>query len=160
MWLLTNKELMGVKQFAWLFLLQFVGFIHKWSQRSFPVNSSLTEAFSVQPISRHPQKHTLLQYVRKHLCTLPLRLRVREWKKNYFRTTVKLLLWTWGGRGGRGWRGCRRGGDPATFWAGDSNFLHQWFSVVQGHMQAEIWKKDKHLVDIWPTRFNQEEGLE
>lgn len=47
MLVLTDEELLGVKQFAWLLLLQLVGFIHIWSQRSFPVHSSLAEALSV-----------------------------------------------------------------------------------------------------------------
>lgn len=44
---LTNKELLGVKYFAWLLLLQLVGFVWICSCRALPAYSSLAEAFGV-----------------------------------------------------------------------------------------------------------------
>lgn len=92
MFLLTNKKLMGVKQFAWLLLLQLVGLVHIWSQRSFPVHPSLTQALGIQPISSHPQEHPFLQDVGKQLGSLPLRLGVGGWKKNDFCAAVEPVL--------------------------------------------------------------------
>lgn len=137
--LLTNQELLCVEQFARLLLLQLVGFIHKRSQRSFPVNPSLAEALSVQAIRRHPQEHPLLQYAGEHVSALPLRLRVREGKKDHFCPAVKLVLLARGRGGGRGrWRRGGMGGDATTFWAGGGDLLHQRLSVVQGHVEAAI----------------------
>lgn len=45
--MLTYVELLGVKQFARLVLLQLVGFVHIWSQWALPVYPSLAEALSI-----------------------------------------------------------------------------------------------------------------
>lgn len=125
---LTNQELLGVKYFAWLLLLQFVGFVWICSCGALPAYGSLAEALGVQALRGHPQKDAFLQHFREHLRTLPVRLGIRGREEDDFCPAVKPVRLARGRRwrrGGRGWRrGGGGGGDVASLWTGGGNFLH------------------------------------
>lgn len=127
---LTYEELLGVKEFARLVLLQLVGFVHVGSQRALPVYPSLAQALSVQSISRHPEQHPSVQSVR--VSSWPQRHRVRGREEDDLCPAVELVLCT------RRRRGAGRRGDAASLQAAAGGLLHQRLSVVERHVQAVI----------------------
>lgn len=128
---LTDEELLRVKQFARLVLLQLVGFVHTRSQRAIPVYPSLAQALRVQSISHHPQQRPSVQ--RAGVGPRPQRRRLRAREEDQLGAAVELVLRA-GGRRRAG--GGRR--DATSLRAAGGDLLHQRLSVVEGHVQAVV----------------------
>lgn len=129
---LTYEELLGVKEFARLILLQLVGFVHIRSQWTLPVNPSLAEALGVQSITHHPEQHPSLQRMMR-VSPWPQRTCVRGREEDDLCSAVELVFCARRRR-----RRAGRRGDATSFQAAGGDLLHQRLSVVERHVQAVI----------------------